>query len=125
MDFVRSGNIKETLDIGDKDHQLIQKVHEEATRLGLYMSPENDVGGLFPRDEFFRDIAQWVHPESSKSGILLSVYTDGDGIESYHLQFINQRGHSRWDEHQDDIEGGMEILRRSFNWEDLARCIEE
>ena len=131
MDFKRTGEIKETLSIGDKEAQYAGRIGEEARRLGLIKIPTGEPWNLFPDDDSFEDIAQWAHPEDNKSGILFCRYVEFEkkeererGAAEYHVLFINQRGNSEWDEHQGDFEEAIELLNKSLSWKDLGRWIE-
>ena len=129
MKFVRGIDVKEAMSIGDREAQYAGKIGEQARRLGLVKSPTGEPYKLFPDDPSFQDIAQWIHPEDNKSGILFCRYGEfekegwGQGKE-YHVLFINHRGNSEWDEHQADFQEGMELLNKSFSWLDLAKWIE-
>lgn len=130
MKFIRGIPIKEAIDIGNKEAQIAGKIGFEAKRMGLIKCPDEEVGGLFPEDPSFQDLAQWVLPNDRESGILFCRYTEFEkkeererGSAEYHLMFINQKGNSQWDEHQTTIEEGMELLNKSSSWEDLSNKI--
>ena len=126
IEFQRGIGVKESLDIGDKAAQCAGRIGEEAKRLRLIKSPDEDVGNLFPKDDSFHDIAQWVLPNDKDSGILFCQYVEYqkevETAAEFHILIINKKpGEGKWDEQQFNYEDAMEFLGKFISWEDLSQ----